>query len=149
MSSEKGLVFALKKVTLTVEMLRWWIVGLGFVLVNMGFLYVLVELLRMPVVLATVVAAEAGTLLRFLVNDRWVFGKARPSWGRLWQYHVANAASLAIWWGATNLFAYFGAHYMIASVMAMACSVFISVLTNFFWIWRHGKPPSTQGHSPS
>jgi len=130
-------------------MLRWWIVGIGFVAVNMAFLYAFVEIMRMPVALATIIAAEAGTLLRYLVNDRWVFGKTRPTWRRLWQYHVANAASLGIWWAATNLFTYFGAHYMIASVLAMACSVFISMLTNFLWIWRSGKAAPNQGPAPS
>jgi putative flippase GtrA len=130
------------------EMLRWWIVGVSFIAVNMAFLYVFVEIAGLPVALATVLAAEAGTLLRFLVNDRWVFKRTRPTWARLWQYHVANAASLCIWWLATNAFAYLGVHYMLASVLAMACSVVLSMITNFFWIWRHGgaaRRPSDAG----
>lgn len=149
MTSREKFLAAVKKAFFTTAMLRWWIVGFGFVAVNIAFLYAFVELMHMPVAVATIIAAEAGTLLRYLVNDRWVFGKTRPSWRRLWQYHVANAASLCIWWVATNLFAYFGAHYMIASVLAMACSVLISILTNFLWIWRSGKTTPKQGHAPS
>ncbi|MGH8129229.1 MAG: GtrA family protein [Steroidobacteraceae bacterium] len=128
---------SLRRSLFTAAMLRWWIVGVSFVAVNVGFLYLFVDLLRWPIVLATFVAAEAGTLLRFLANDRWVFGRRRPTWGRLWQYHVANAASLGIWWSATNVFAFLGVHYLLASILAMACSVLLSMVTNFLWIWRH------------
>src|SRR3954471_12039318 len=38
------------------EMLRWWIVGVSFIAVNMAFLYLFVELAGLPVALATVLA---------------------------------------------------------------------------------------------
>lgn len=144
MNQGVGLAESLKRAFLTVAMLRWWIVGMTFVAVNMAFLYLFVDILHWPVVFATVVAAEAGTLLRFLANDRWVFGRPRPTWRRLWQYHVANAASIGIWWAATNIFALVGVHYLLASILAMGCSVLLSMLTNFLWIWRHGH--NAKGH---
>jgi FkbM family methyltransferase len=119
------------------EMLRWLIVSFGFVGVNIGLLYVFVDLLAVPVLLATLVAAELGVLLRFLINDRWVFRQSRVTMQRLWQYHVAIAGSFTVWWVITNVIVFLGGHYMIASLAGMACSVLISIATNFFWIWTH------------
>jgi putative flippase GtrA len=90
----------------------------------------------MPYALATVAAGEVSTLLRFLVVDRWVFEHRRPTWKRLIQYHVANAASFGIWWTAANGMKMAGVPGLWAAGLAMGCSVGLSVLSNFFWIWR-------------
>jgi putative flippase GtrA len=129
-------------------MLRWWIVGLSFIAVNIGLLYVFVDLLGMPVLVATLLAAEIGTLMRFVINDRWVFRQTKLTLRRLWQYHVANAGSFSIWWVSTNALVFLGGHYMIASVIGMGCSVFFSMATNFFWIWTH-KSEAAHKSSPN
>ena len=74
-------------------------------------------------------------LLRFVVNDRWVFRQSQITLQRLWQYHVAMASSFMVWWVTTNAIVFFGGHYMVATVIGMACSILISIGTNFFWIW--------------
>jgi len=118
-------------------MLKWWIVGISFIAVNLVLLYLFIDILGLTVFVSTLIATEIGTVMRFLVNDRWVFGHRTPTWGRLWQYHVATAGGIVIWLSMTNLITWWGIHYAIASVVAMACSVFVSMLTNFLWIWRH------------
>jgi putative flippase GtrA len=115
---------------------RWWIVGLAFTGGGLVFLYVLRDVLRLPLVVATLAGAEATLLLRFLINDRWVFGYRRPTWTRLWQFHVAGAAGGAIWWIVANLLPRYGVHYLLAATAGTACSVMLSMGTNFFWIWR-------------
>lgn len=126
---------------------RWWIVGLFFMGLNIPLLWIFVDLLFLPLWLSTIFASEIGTLFRFLVNDRWVFGHPRPTWQRLWQYHVAIASSFVIWWTATNLFAdVLNIHYIIASILATCCSVGWSMFTNFVWIWRkkQNSPESSE-----
>jgi putative flippase GtrA len=127
------------------EMLRWWIVAVLFVGVNLALLYVFVDLAGVGVLISTLIAAEIGILLRFVLNDRWVFRQSGFTLKRLWQYHVAIAGSSAIWWVVTNVAVYFGLHYMLASVLGMACSVLLSIATNFFWIWTHksDQPPKS------
>jgi putative flippase GtrA len=117
-------------------MARWWVVGLVFTGWGLGALYLLKERLMLSLFAATLITAETGTLLRFLVNDRWVFGYERPTFGRLWQFHVANAASFVIAAGVVNLLPLLGIHYLLASVMATACSVGVSMVMNFVWIWK-------------
>jgi putative flippase GtrA len=115
---------------------RWLIVGLAFTGGGLGVLYVLRDILRLPLIVATSAGAEATLLLRFLINDRWVFGHRRPTWTRLWQFHVASAGGGAIWWVVANLLPRFGVHYLLAAIAGTACSVMVSMATNFLWIWR-------------
>jgi putative flippase GtrA len=116
---------------------RWWIVGLVFLGIGTTILYIFTGLLRMPLLLGTLLSAEVTLLVRFFFNDSWVFGHRRPTWKRLWQFHVASAGGSAIWWIVANTLPRFGVHYLIASAIGSACSMFLSITTNFLWIWRH------------
>lgn len=117
-------------------LVRWVFAGGLFMGINTAILYGLVDLLTLPVALATFIAAEIGTVFRFLVNDAWVFGHQRPTWARLWQYHLANASAFAIWWAAANGLTLAGTHYLLASVLAVGFSTGFSMASNFFWIWK-------------
>jgi putative flippase GtrA len=117
----------------------WWIVGLAFTLLNVPVLYLLVDVIAIPLATATLVAGEAGLLARFLVNDRWVFGHRRPTLLRLWQYHAAAAGGFVIWWVATNVLSRGGLYYLAAALLATGASVAWSMATNFLWVWRR-KP---------
>ena len=118
------------------RLLRWFAAGLAFMGLNTVLLYGLVDKLRIPVVIATLLAAEACTLLRFVVNHYWVFGRRNPTWAHCVQYHIANAGAFAVWWGAANLLTVLGMHYLVAGIVAVACSTLVSLMTNFHWIWR-------------
>lgn len=118
------------------EIARWWAVGLLFLVLNIPLLYSLRDVLGLPLWLATLAGGEIGTLARFCVNDRWVFGHHRPTVKRALQYHVAVASSFCIWWVVTNALAQLGLHYLIAAIAGQAASVGWSMLTNFGWIWR-------------
>lgn len=120
----------------TPQVLRWIAVGFLFAGVGLGLLKIMVGFFAWPYTLATLCSGEITTLFRFLMVDRWVFHHRRPTWTRLWQYHVANAMGFAIWWSAANLLKTFGVHYLVASVLAMFVSVGFNLLSNFFWIWR-------------
>lgn len=134
-------------------MVRWWIVGLSFTGSSIPILYFAIEVFHIPEWLASLVAAEISNIVRFFVNDRWVFGFPRPTWKRFGQYHVATAGSFFVWQGIFNLLIY-GLDiesittvpfiierwkYLIVPLIATACSVFVNMLTNFLWIWRKKK----------
>ena len=122
---------------------RWWAVGIVFMGWTMGALYLLSGIWRWSVPVASLVIAELGTILRFFVNDRWVFEHRRPTLRRFWQYHVANAGGFVIWWSVCNVLPVLGVHYLIASVAATCCSVGFSMATNFLWIWRRKQDNRT------
>jgi len=124
---------------LSPRVLKWFVVGFGFAALGVGLIKLMAGMLAWPYALATLLSTEICTVLRFLVVDRWVFEHPRPSWRRLWQYHVANALGTGIWWAAANGLQSMGVHYLVAPILAMGCSVGVSLLTNFLWIWRKPK----------
>jgi putative flippase GtrA len=115
---------------------RWWIVGLAFTGGGLLVLYLLRDALHLPLIVATTAGGETTLLLRFLINDHWVFGHRRPTWKRLWQFHVAGAAGGAVWWVVANVLPRFGVNYLLAATAGTACSVVFSMATNFLWVWR-------------
>jgi putative flippase GtrA len=124
---------------------KWWLVGMAFLVIGTGALWVAKEPLGMPLWLATIASAEFTLLIRFFINDAWVFGHKRPTWKRLWQFHVAGAGGSAIWWVIANGLPRFGVQYLLASVAGSAVSMCFSILTNFLWIWRTGEKGKAKG----
>jgi len=124
------------KQVITPQVVRWLVVGVVFAGVGLGLLKLMAGVLGWPYTLATLLSGEIGTILRFLVVDRWVFRHPRPTLLRLWQYHVANALGFGIWWSVANLLEAAGVQYLVASVLAMFFSVGVNMLSNFWWIWR-------------
>lgn len=122
------------------KLLRWFAAGLVFMGISTALLYAFVDLLGLSVPIATLLTAEASTLLRFIVNHYWVFGLREPTIKDCVQYHIANAGAFAIWWFTANALALLGMHYLLAGVVAVACSTLFSLSTNFFWIWRKRHP---------
>jgi putative flippase GtrA len=128
---------------------RWWIVGLGFYGVGLGLLYLFTAILKMPLTIGTLLSAEVTLVLRFFVNDRWVFHYRRPSWIRLWQFHVASAGGGTVWWIVSNALPRFGIHYLIAATVGSACAVVFGMTSNFLWVWgkRREKSVASQEHA--
>jgi len=118
------------------RLLKWFGAGLAMMGFNTAFLYLFVEMLGLSVPVATFLAAEACTLLRFLINHYWVFGRHNPTLRSCLHYHIANAGAFAVWWLTANLLTILGMHYLLAGVAAVACSTLLSLVTNFLWIWR-------------
>jgi len=123
---------------------KWAVIGGLFMGINLPFLYVLVDLCRLPVPVATLVGAGFGTLLRFLANDRFVFHQGRPTWARLRAYYAAIAVGVAVWYAMANALTCLGVHYLLAAIAATGCSVGFSLTSNFLWVWRgRGLPRDT------
>src|SRR5262245_19012619 len=120
-------------------LVRWFAAGIAFMGISTALLYLLVDMMRLTVPVATFLTAEACTLLRFFVNHYWVFGARSPTWRQCLGYHVANAGAFVVWWSAANALTLIGVHYLVAGIGAVAFSTLFSLFTNFFWIWakRH------------
>jgi hypothetical protein len=48
----------------------------------------------------------------------------------------------------TNALPRFGVHYLIASAAGSGSSMFLSIITNFLWIWRKPAAEPVDRHSP-
>jgi putative flippase GtrA len=123
---------------------RWLATGLVFMGITSFILYLSVDIGGLSVAVGSVVAAEVATLLRFWVNEFWVFRSRSPSWMKLGQFHIANAGATAVWWVATNLLDRAGLNHLLASILAVGFSTGISMGVNFLWIWRKQPEPATK-----
>ncbi len=117
-------------------LVRWFIVALSSIVFGLGILYGLIDGLGLPVWLGSLLCAEIGTLLRFFLNERFVFQTSGSIWLRLIKYHVANGGGYLIWYGTTNAIALLGIHYLLGGLLGMAASMVWSLITNFGWVWR-------------
>ena len=121
---------------LAASVLRWFTAGLIFMGLNTALLYVLVQYAAISVPLATFLCAETCTVLRYVINDVWVFRSGRLTWLKLWQYHLANGTAFLVWWVAANVLNRLGVNYLLASILAVGFSTIISLASNYLWIWR-------------
>jgi putative flippase GtrA len=101
----------------------------------------------MPLMAGTLLSAEVTLVLRFFVNDRWVFKNRRPSWRRLWQFHVASAGGGTVWWVVSNILPRYGVHYLLAATAGNGCAVLFGMTTNFLWVWRKHSDKSAASHT--
>src|SRR5256885_4110456 len=93
---------------------RWLMVAVCFSAGSIAMLYVFVDALHVRLTAATLFSAEIATVLRFFVNNRWVFDRRAATWRGLWQFHWANAGGFLVWWCISNLLPRYGVHYLIA-----------------------------------
>jgi putative flippase GtrA len=115
----------------------WFLLGVTASLLELALLRGLYEVLQWPLPIATAAAAELLIILKFLLNDRFVFNHAWPTLGRMVRYHGASAGALAVYWVVVNaLSLLLGVEYVIAFVAGTAAAFTWSLLTNFLWVWR-------------
>ena len=110
---------------------------------NLALLAGLIDLAHWPTPLATAVVAIIGTLLRFLANDRLVFGHRRPTWSRLSTYGLAVSGSTCLGYGMVNALVWLGVHYLTAAIFTTLCSVTLNLIFNFRWVWRPKNTAAT------
>ena len=116
----------------------WILFGATASLLELALLRELYEGLQWPLPIATAVAAEVLIIFKFLMNDRFVFNHAWPTFGRLLKYHGASAGALVVYWVAINALTLLGGvPYIPAFVLSTAAAFTWSLVTNFLWVWAH------------
>lgn len=128
----------------------WFLLGLTASLVELALLRLLYEVLAWPLPIATAVAAEVLILVKFLINDRLVFGHPWPTWHRLAKYHGASAGALIVYWIVINGLAdLLSVAYVFAFVVGTGAAFLWSLLTNFLWVWAPGRSTTTEVPLPA
>ena len=117
----------------------WFLLGLTASLLELVLLRVLYELLHWQLPIASAIAAEVLILFKFLLNDRFVFNHAWPTFRRLARYHGASAGALAVYWVSINVLSLLlGIEYIAAFLVGTAAAFTWSLLTNFLCVWAVG-----------
>src|SRR5438105_7447166 len=75
---------------------KFLVVGGSGVAVNTLTLFLLHELTAVPVVIASALAVELAIVSNYLMNDRWTFGRSRPSLRRFAQFNTVSLGGLLL-----------------------------------------------------
>jgi len=122
---------------------RWWIVGVVAMVLNIVLLKWFTVSLGLALTVASLLSSELITIVRYGVLDLWVFRNPGLSWKRCWEYHVANFSGFFLW---TFVIVVLGKKldwdHTLAAIVATMITVSLSMVTNFLWIWRKPKSKS-------
>jgi len=122
------------------RILKFALVGLSGVIVNMGLLYFLVEK-GLNITTAGLVAIESSILSNFLLNDLWTFKDRRDSsfLSRCFRYHLSVAFG-----GLVNYIVLLGLtmisiFYLFANLIGIALGFVANYLGGEYVVWRKTK----------
>ena len=140
------------------RLLRFGMVGLSGVPVNLGMLWLFSDNLGWPLALASPLAIEISIIWNFLLNDTWTFSdrKADASahfFKRMYRYNVVSLVGLAIQVGAafamnqvfmkTFELTEPGIWKYPAQMVGIAVAMSWNFLSNFYFTWAQKKPAET------
>ena len=109
--------------------------GLG-VGVNSLALFVLHQLMRFPLVVASLVAVELAIVNNFLWNDRWTFGRKKLSFRRFFQFNLVSCGGLVITTGTLwVLVTHLAAPYLLANLVGIGLATCWNFGINLLWTW--------------
>ncbi len=107
--------------------------GMG---VNSAALFLLYQMLSLPLVLASVLATELSIVSNFILNNRWTFGCRWPTWGRFFRFNLVAFGGLLIatltLWGLVTLLRL---PYLFANLLGVLLATSWNFVVNVFWTW--------------
>jgi dolichol-phosphate mannosyltransferase len=115
---------------------KFLVVGGSGVLVNSLVLLLLFQGAHLPLVIASILAAELAIGNNFWWNDRWTFKRTQLSWRRFARFNLVSLGGLVIttctlWALVHQLHVY----YLAANLMGIALATAWSFAANSFWTW--------------
>ena len=122
--------------------LKFCIVGMSGVLVNMGILWFFTEFYGLFYVLSGIVAKESSIISNFLLNEHWtwkdkgvegIFAKLK----RLVKYNLVSAGGAMINIGLLAFLTFsIGFHYLISNLIGIGGAVLWNFSVNKRWTWN-------------
>ena len=135
-------VLNLYKYLLNSRILKFCIVGGSGVIVNMGMLYFLSGIFKIPYYVASIAAIELSILSNFLLNLLWTW-KDRIDGGSIWhkmvRYHigVAGTAYLFNYIILVGLTEWTGLHYLQSNLVGIAVGTISNYLISDRWTFKN------------
>lgn len=125
---------------LTPRILKFSVVGVSGVLVNMGMLYILTEYFDILYFISSFLAIELSIISNFILNDIWTWGDRRKKkfLHRIIQYHISVGltAIFANWLILLLLTEVFGVYYLISNLVGISVGMFSNYILNDVWTFR-------------
>jgi len=125
---------------LHIRLLKFAVVGISGVAVNMGVLYLLTEFYHILYIISSIIAIEISIISNFFLNDLWTWRDRakKPFRERFVQYHISVGltAILANWLILLILTEFFHIYYMISNLIGIAVGTFANYILNDLWTFR-------------
>jgi dolichol-phosphate mannosyltransferase len=125
---------------LTPRILKFSVVGVSGVLVNMGMLYILTEYFDILYFISSFLAIELSIISNFILNDIWTWGdrQKKKFLHRIIQYHISVGltAIFANWLILLLLTEVFGVYYLISNLVGISVGMFSNYILNDVWTFR-------------
>jgi putative flippase GtrA len=116
---------------------RFLLVGGSGVLVNSCALFLLYQLLGLPLVIASALSVELAITNNYVLNDRWTFRQARRSVGRFLKFNLVSLLGLVLTTAtAWLLVQQAGVNYLLANLAGIGLATICNFLANSQWTWR-------------
>lgn len=146
---------------------KFCVVGLSGMVVNMFVLLVLADMLGMHTNIAAAISIEISIVTNFLLNDRWTFADqvegARGFWTRLLRFHLVSAVGATLQWSVFVIGNYLLADIILGAspaslveavtrppqlgpwkYLSQFVGIGLAAVWNFFanllWTWRRASP---------
>jgi dolichol-phosphate mannosyltransferase len=125
---------------LNIRLLKFGVVGISGVGVNMGMLYFLTEYVHIPYLISSIIAIEISIISNFLLNDIWTWkDRVKKKYiYRLIQYHISVGITAVFvnWLLLLILTELFGLYYLLSNLIGIATGTFANYIINDVWTFK-------------
>ena len=140
MNVVNGLSSYLKNNLIHVRLLKFALVGLSGVAVNMGFLVFFTEILKIVYWISSIIAIELSIISNFFLNDLWTWKDRlkKEFRHRFTQYHISVGltAVLVNWLLLIILTELFGIYYLLSNLIGIVVGTLSNFILNDLWTFK-------------
>lgn len=127
----------------TKDFIKYSLVGMSGVFVNLGLYTLLTRYYEVSELLAPLISIESALISNFILNNFWTFGK-RTTQSRIrvrfLKFHIASGVSALINYSVfLTLFLVFQLYDILANLIGIALAAIVNYLINSNWTWRDNK----------
>lgn len=133
----------LKTNLLNTRILKFSVVGVSGVLVNMGILFILTEYFHILYLISSIIAIEMSIISNFLLNDIWTWrDRTKKKFiYRFVQYHISvGITAVLVNWGILFILTeVFDVYYLISNLIGIGVGTLSNYIINDLWTFRTKK----------
>ena len=127
----------------TKDFIKYSLVGMSGVFVNLGLYTLLTRYYEVSELLAPLISIESALISNFILNNFWTFGK-RTTQSRIrvrfLKFHLASGFSALINYAVfLTLFLVFQLYDILANLIGIALAAIVNYLINSNWTWKDNK----------
>ena len=131
------------KRNLIIKFLKFGLVGISGIAVNMGMLWLLTELAGLYYLISSLIAIFLSILNNFIWNDRWTWHDRRSPgfrafWTRFLKFSLVSCVTAygGNWGILYCLTRFLNVHYLIANLTGIAAASVLNFIFNHIWTFR-------------